>query len=173
MNKFVLALVSGSFAAASSFAAPAPAAPATRVALVNIQEAIRSTADGKKAEATLRKEMEEMQKKMQAEGKKVQEAMEDLRKQGMVMDEKSRREKEEAIQGQIMKLREAEAKNSAKFQERDQEISGPIIKKLRDIVAQIAKEKGYTLAIDGGNVIYALDQDDITAEVVKRYDAKK
>lgn len=174
MNKFVLALVSGSFAAASTFAAPAPAAgPATRVALVNIQEAIRSTADGKKAEATLRKEMEDMQKKMQAEGKKVQEAMEDLRKQGMVMDEKSRREKEEAIQGQILKLREQEAKNSAKFQERDQEISGPIIKKLRDIVAQIAKEKGYTLAIDGSNVIYALDQDDITAEVVKRYDAKK
>jgi outer membrane protein len=153
-------------------AAPAPA-PATRVALVNIQEAIRSTAEGKKAEATLRKEMEDMQKKMQAEGKKVQAAMEDLRKQGMVMDEKTRREKEEAIQGQILKLREQEAKNTAKFQERDQEISGPIIKKLRDIVAQIAKEKGYTLAIDGGNVIYALDQDDITAEVVKRYDAKK
>jgi len=27
--------------------------------------------------------------------------------------------------------------------------------------------------IDGGNVIYAQDQDDITAEVVKRYDGKK
>jgi outer membrane protein len=172
MNKFAFALLAGTFVAAGATAAPDPA-PATRVALVNIQEAIRSTAEGKKAEATLRKEMEDMQKKMQAEGKKVQAAMEDLRKQGMVMDEKTRREKEEAIQGQILKLREQEAKNTAKFQERDQEISGPIIKKLRDIVAQIAKEKGYTLAIDGGNVIYALDQDDITAEVVKRYDAKK
>lgn len=164
-----LAVVSGVFFAASTQAAPTP----SFVALVNIQEAIRSTADGKKAEQTLRKEMEDMQKKMQAEGKKIQDSMEDLRKQAMVMDEKTRREKEEAIQAQIMKLRETEAKNSSKFQERDQEVSAPIIKKIRDIVAAISKEKGYTLVIDGGNVVYAQNQDDITAEVVKRYDAKK
>lgn len=145
----------------------------SRVALVNIQEAIRNTADGKKAEATLRKEMEDMQKKMQAEGKKIQDSMENLRKQAMVMDEKTRQEKEAAIQQQIMKLRESEAVNSQKFQARDQEVSGPIVNKIRDIVAAISKEKGYTLVIDGSNVIYAQDQDDITAEVVKRYDGKK
>jgi outer membrane protein len=159
---------------ANAFAAPAPAAAgSSRVALVNMQEAIRATGDGKKAEATLRKEMEDMQKKLQAEGKKIQDSMEDLRKQAMVMDEKTRREKEEAVQQQIMKLREQEAKNSQKFQERDQQISGPIVKKLREIVAGVSKEKGYTLVIDVGNVVYAQDQDDITAEVIKRYDSKK
>lgn len=161
----------------SSVAVAAPSAPATsgstKVALVDIQKAIRETAEGKKAEATLRKEMEDMQKKIQADGKKIQEAMEDLRKQAMVMDDKTRREKEEAIQGQVMKLREAEARNQSKFQERDQEISGPILKKIREVVAQISKEKGYTLVIDVGSVIFALDQDDITQEVVKRYDSKK
>lgn len=153
-------------------AAPAPAG-SSRVALVNMQEAIRSTAEGKKAEATLRKEMEDMQKKLQAEGKKIQDSMEDLRKQGMVMDEKTRREKEEAVQQQIMKLREQEARNGQRFQERDQEISGPIVKRLREIVASLSKEKGYTLVIDVGSVIYAQDQDDITAEVIKRFDSKK
>ncbi len=156
-----------------AFASTASANTPSRVALVNIQEAIRSTAEGKKAESTLRKEMEDMQKKMQAEGKKIQDSMENLRKQAMVMDEKTRQTKEAEIQAQIMKLRESEAQNSQKFQERDQEVSGPIIKKIREIVAQISKEKGYTLVIDGGNVIYAQDQDDITAEVVKRYDGKK
>lgn len=156
-----------------SVSAMAAATDPSRVALVNIQEAIRSTGDGKKAEQTLRKEMEDMQKKLQADGKKIQDAMEDLRKQAMVMDEKTRREKEEAIQQQIMKLREQEAKNQQKFQERDQEISQPIIKKIREIVASISKEKGYTLVIDGGNVIYAQDKDDITQEVIKRYDSKK
>jgi outer membrane protein len=154
-------------------AAPTVPAGGTKVAIVDVQRAIRETSDGKKAEATLRKEMEDMQKKVQADGKKIQEAMEDLRKQAMVMDEKTRRGKEEAIQAQIMKLRESEAKNQQKFQERDQEISGPIVKRIREVVAQISKEKGYTLVIDGGNVIYAQDQDDITQEVVKRYDSKK
>jgi outer membrane protein len=169
MKYFLLIAVSTVFSVSGLAAGTDP----SRVALVNIQEAIRNTADGKKAEQTLRKEMEEMQKKLQADGKKIQDAMEDLRKQAMVMDEKTRREKEEAIQAQILKIRESEAKNQQKFQDRDQEISQPIIKKIREIVASISKEKGYTLVIDGGNVIYAQDKDDITQEVIKRYDSKK
>jgi outer membrane protein len=169
MKFLALVLVSGILASYAASAAETPA----RVAIVSVQDAIRRTAEGKKAGATLRKEMDEMQKKMQAEGKKVQESMQELRKQGMVMDEKTRRTKEEAIQAQIMKLREQEAQNNAKFQQRDQEISAPILKKIREIVAKIAKEKGYAIAIDSSNVIYSLDQDDITDEVVKRYDAKK
>lgn len=154
--------------------AMAEPAPASKVALIRMQQAIQSVAEGKKAQDTLKKEWEDRQKKMQAEGKKVQDAMEDLRKQAMVMDEKSRRDKEEAIQMQIMKLRENEAKSQAEFQKKDQDISEPIIKKIRTIVASISKERGYTLVIDGndGNVIFALDQDDITSEVIKRYDKK-
>jgi outer membrane protein len=156
----------------SAFAA-APSPETTKVALINMQQAIQSVSEGKKAQETLKKEWEDRTKKLQAEGKKIQDAMESLRKQAMVMDEKSRREKEEAIQQQIMKLRESEARNTQEFQKRDHEISEPIIKKLRNVVASISKEKGYTLVIDESNVIYALDQDDITAEVIKRYDAKK
>jgi outer membrane protein len=171
MNKFFV--IASLALASTSVSALAADAPASRIALINMQEAIRGTAEGKKAEATLRKEMEDLQKKMQAEGKKIQDSMESLRKQGMVMDEKTRREKEEQIQKQIVALREEEQKNTQKFQERDQQISQPIIKKLREIVATIAKEKGFTLVMDGGSVIYAQSGDDITAEVIKRYDAKK
>lgn len=170
--KKILIAASLVLASASASAFAADAAP-TRIALINMQEAIRGTAEGKKAEGALRKEMEDLQKKMQTEGKKIQDSMDALRKQGMVMDEKTRREKEEGIQKQILALREEEAKSQQKFQERDQQISQPIVKKLRDVVAGIAKEKGYTLVMDGGSVVYAQAGDDITAEVIKRYDAKK
>lgn len=151
-----------------------PAEPASKLAFIHMQKAIQSVAEGKKAQETLKKEWEDRQKKLQTEGKKVQAAMEDLRKQGMVMDEKSRREKEESIQAQIMKLREMEARMGQEFQKRDLEISEPIVKKIRALVAAISKEKGYTMVIDGNEntVIYALDQDDITQEVIKRYDKK-
>ena len=61
-------------------------ATSTRVALIRMQEAIKDTKDGKKAEATLKKEIEERQKKLQAEGQKIQAAMEELRKQGRIDD---------------------------------------------------------------------------------------
>jgi outer membrane protein len=145
----------------------------THVALIRMQEAIKDTKDGKKAEETLKKEIEDRQKKLQADGEKIQKAMEDLRKQGMVMDEKSRAEKEATIQRQVQGFEESKMRNQQEFQKRDQEISEPIIKKLRSIVGQIAKEKNYTLVIDTGSVIYADAQDDITDEVIKRYDSKK
>lgn len=165
-----------SFGLALSFASVASAAPdkaATRVALIKMQEAIKETKDGKKAESTLRKEIEDRQKKLQSEGQKIQAAMEDLRKQGMVMDEKSRAAKEADIQKQVMAFEESKMRNQQEFQKRDQEISEPIIKKLKGIVSEVAKDKGYTLVIDQGSVVYSETGDDITDEVIKRYDAKK
>lgn len=150
-----------------------PGEGATKVALIRMQEAIKDTKDGKKAEETLKKEVEDRQKKLQAEGLKIQKAMDDLRKQGMVMDEKARAEKEASIQKMMGDFEASKMQNQQEFQKRDQEISEPIIKKLRSIVAAVSKEKGYTLVIDTGSVIYANDQDDITDEVIKRYDAKK
>lgn len=168
-------LIAISFLCASVAVPQAMAAetPPSRVAVINMQKAIKSVGDGKKAEETLRKEYEDRQKKLQAEGKKVQDAMENFRKQAMVMDEKSRAEKEAELQQQYLKLRELEARQGQEFQKRDEEISQPIVKKLRNVVTQLSKDKGYTLVIDSGNVIYGQDQDDITDEVIKRYDAKK
>jgi outer membrane protein len=169
----VTACLFGFVSAAATVGLAATDKPGTRVALIRMQEAIKDTKDGKKAEATLRKEIEDRQKKLQDEGQRIQKAMEDLRKQGMVMDEKSRVEKETAIQKQVMAFEESKMRNQQEFQKRDQEISEPIIKKLKGTVADLSKEKGYNLVIDASSVIYAEGTDDITSEVIKRYDSKK
>jgi outer membrane protein len=172
--RFTFALVALLLSSTNVFAAKdSGGSSTTHVALIRMQEAIKDTKDGKKAETTLKKEIEDRQKKLQGEGEKIQKAMEELRKQGMVMDEKSRAEKEATIQHQVQGFEESKMRNQQEFQKRDQEISEPIIKKLRSIVGEIAKEKNYTLVIDTSSVIYANDQDDITDEVIKRYDSKK
>lgn len=173
MKVMLAAVLTLGLAFASTTSNAAPEKPATRVALIRMQEAIKDTKDGKKAETTLRKEIEDRQKRLQAEGQKIQAEMENLRKQGMVMDEKSRAEKEASIQKQVMAFEESKMRNQQEFQKRDQEISEPIIKKLRGIVSDVAKEKGYTLVIDTSSVVYAETSDDITEEVIKRYDSKK
>jgi outer membrane protein len=132
-------------------------------------------AEGKKAREALQKDWEAEQKRLQNEGKKIQTAMEEFRKQSMVLDEKSRQEKEEAIQKRIMELRETEAKSSSNFQKRDQEVSEPIIKKIKNLVAKLSKDRSYSLVIDGNEnvVIYSGNTDDITDDIIKLYDAKK
>lgn len=167
-------LIIGVFVFLLSFSAFAEGTP-TKVALIDMQRAIHMVSDGKKARENLQKEWEDKQKKLQADGKKVQDKVEALRKQAAVLDEKTRREREEAIQQEIMKLRETEMKAQQEFQGRDREVSAPIIQKIRDFVASLSKEKGYTLVLDGneGNVIFAQDTDDITDQVIKLYDGAK
>lgn len=175
MRNVSLLLLSAIFSGSGfSFAEQVPPS-STRVAVVHMQTAIKSVAEGKKAEDALKKEWDDKQKKLEAEGKKIQTAVEDLRKQAMVMDEKTRREKEESIQAQMMKLKQLEVQYSQDFQKKDLEVSEPIIKKIRSLVALVAKERGYSLVVDGNenSVIFVNDQDNITAEVIKRYDAKK
>ena len=72
----VMAFVSNAYAAKEKDAKDSTSG--TRVALIRMQEAIKDTKDGKSAEATLKKEIEDRQKKLQAEGQKIQGAMEEL-----------------------------------------------------------------------------------------------
>lgn len=170
----LIALLTAICTLAGMQAASAADAPPSKVAFMHMQKAIQSVGEGKKAQATLKKEWDERRAKLEAEGKKMQDAVENFRKQGMVMDEKSRRDKEMELNKQFEALKVMEQRLGQEFQKRDMEISEPIIKKIRSIVASISKEKGYTLVLDGNesNVIYAQDQDDITDEVIKRYDKK-
>lgn len=172
MNKLSILLVLGFV---FPLLAVAETGSASRVAIFDMQKAIMSVAEGKKARESLQKDWEEKQKKLQAESKKIQDSMEDLRKQSMVLDEKTRHEKEEAIQAQILKLRELDAKSQGEFQKRDHEVSEPIIKKLRVLVAKLSKDRDYTLVIDGNEntIIYSQGNNDITDEIIKQYDAKK
>ncbi len=157
-----------------SVSSAAAEVPPARIAIMNMQKAIQNVEEGKKARETLQKDWEGKQKKLQEEGAKVQKAMEDLRKQTMVMDQKTLQEKEATIQQQIMRLRELDAKSQQEFQKRDMEVSEPIIKKIRGLVAKLSKDKGYTIVLDGSEhgIIYSENTDDITDEVIKLYDKK-
>lgn len=169
MKQVLFVMMSLGLAASARAEAPAGG----KIAVIQMTKAIKSVKEGKKAEDELKKEWEDRKKKLEGEAKKLQAAMEDFRKQAMVMDEKSRMEKQESIQNQMKRFQELEAKNQQEFQAKDAQISEPIIKKMRTIVAQVSKDKGYSLVVDDSNVIYVQDQDDITDEVIKRYDAKK
>ena len=58
-------------------------------------------------------------------------------------------------------------------QKKDQEITGTIYRRLREIIAEIGKGKGYGVVLELGSpmVLYSDPSDDITDEVLKAFDA--
>lgn len=174
MRNFVLFLFS-IFLASSSLVRAETNPPVNTIAVFDMRRALQTVADGKKARDTLQKEVEATQKKLAGEAKKIQDSVDELRKQSMVLDEKSRREKEEAIQMNVAKLREQEMKAQSDFQGRDQEISLPIVKKLREIIGKLSKDRGFSIVLNGdeSTVIFSQQSVDLTDDVIKLYDSKK
>ena len=158
-----------------AIAAVGEAAANTKVAIFDMQQAIQTVAEGKKARDTLKKDWDVRQDKLKKKEEKIQKAMEEFKKQSLVMDEKARREKEAEIRNQMMELQQEGMNAQREFQAKDQSLSGPILQKLRKTVGEVAKAKGYTLVLDRNEnaVLFFEPADELTGEVIKKYDSTK
>jgi outer membrane protein len=57
------------------------------------------------------------------------------------------------------------------LQEKDNEITGAIVRDLATIVRQIGQKNGYTMVMEKGNLLWAVPSVDITDDVIRDYDA--
>lgn len=175
MKKVFCGLGAAAILATSVGSGSAHAADPAKVAIFDMQQAIQTVAEGKRARDTLKKDWDARQDKLKKKEEKIQKAMEEFKKQALVLDEKARRDKEMEIRQQMGELQQEGMQAQQEFQKKDQSLSGPILQRLRSMVADIAKAKGYTLVIDSNeNSVFYFDQkDNITSDVVKKYDAEK
>ncbi len=173
MNR--LTLLTAIFFGLVFFNAPAIAAKGDfKVAVFNMQEAIQTVKEGKRARDTLKKDWEKQQKKLKGKETVIQKAMEAFKKQSLVMDDAARRKKEMEIRTQMAQLQQEGIKAQREFQKRDQDLSKPILTKLRGIVAEVSKKKGYAMVLDSNenSVLYFRKDLEITADVIKLYDKR-
>ncbi|HTL12787.1 MAG TPA: OmpH family outer membrane protein [Bdellovibrionota bacterium] len=161
--------------------APYPAGAAlakggeVKIGTVNMQEAIQSSEEGKKARTELETAFNKKKGELQKEEADIKKMHEELDKQSLVMNEAALSKKQQEIQQRILKFQESTARSQMEIQKKEQELTAPIVEKLRGVVAQVAKDKGYTIVLEKSenNVLLSPDQDDLTKEVVEAYNKAK
>lgn len=151
------------------------AAAEVKIGYVDLQKAIQETSAGKKAKAELEKDFNKRKKdleKMEADLKKMGE---DLEKKAMVLSDDIRGKKQAEFQQEMMKYREAVSKNQLEIQKKERDLTLPIIKKLREVIEDIAKKDGYTMVLEKAeqSVLWAKQEADLTDDVVKAFEKKK
>jgi outer membrane protein len=168
----VLALGLAGLAAAQTPAPAAkPAGPApTKIAVINIQQAIANTKDGKKASADLqtkfgprRSTLEKRQTDLQAMG-------EQLRRGSATMSEDAKAKMQRDIDANTKSLqRDAQDLNDDADQDQSK-ILNEIGGKMMQVIDQYATQNGYAVVLDVSNqqtpVIWASAATEITAEIV-------
>lgn len=142
-----------------------------KIGTVDMQRALQTVDAGKKAKAQLEKEFNLKKKDLQAEEAAIRKMGEEFKKQSLVMNDEARAKKQGEIQERIMRFQESTQRSQAEIQQKEHDLTQPIIVKLRSLIADIAKQKGYTLVLEKNEntVLYSLEKDDLTADVIGQY----
>jgi Skp family chaperone for outer membrane proteins len=164
---------------------PATGAAGPKIGVINIQQAIAATAEGKKAFADLQKKFQPRQEDLQKQQQDIQGLQDQVQRQQTTLSDSERiRMSRELTEKQKLFDRAREDAQSD-FQEDRQDIMNRIGQKMVQIISDYAKENGYSLILDaqipivGSSqasdaqipIYYASKDVDISDEIVKRYDA--
>ncbi|MGK5081831.1 OmpH family outer membrane protein [Bdellovibrionota bacterium FG-1] len=145
-----------------------------KIATVDMQKALQSVEAGKKAKSQLEKEFNTKKKALQSEEVAIKKMGEEFKKQAAVMNEDARAKKQAEIQERIMRFQETTGRSQAEIQQKERDLTSPIIVKMRAIISEMAKQKGYSVVLEKNEntVLFSLEKDDLTSEVVSIYNKK-
>ena len=145
-----------------------------KLAVVDMQRALQTVDAGKKAKAQLEKEFNAKKKDLQTEEASLKKMIEEFKKQQLVMSDEARMKKQQEIQERGMKFQDLTQRSQAEMSQKEQELTMPLVKKLREIISETAKKKNFTVILEKNEntVLYFQEKDDITEEVISQFNQK-
>lgn len=144
-----------------------------KVGVINIQEAIGTSAEGKKAFTDLQKKYQPRQQELQRRQQEINALQEQLQKQAVTLsDEERLRLGRELEDKQKIFKRNTEDAN-ADFQVDQQDIIRRIGQKMVRIINEYAPQNGFSLIVEEAQIqpYFLVREIDITEEIVRRFDA--
>lgn len=156
--------------------AVAQAAPKEFVfGVVDLQQAVASTKDGKSAKKTLEDLKGKKEKELEAKAEKIKAMEAELEKQLPLMTDKAKQEKIKVYQQEMMEAQTLYGNIQKELAQKQADLYEPILQKMGKIIEEISLEGGYSMVLDrtSGAVLYAEPKADITPEVIKRYNSAK
>jgi len=154
--------------AASSAAAP------SKIAVINIRNAIVATAEGKVAQAQLQSQFAPKQNELQGLQKQIEDLQRKMTDGARTLsdDEKAKLQRE----GEMLsrRLQRGNDDLNEELNAAQGEIVDGIGRKMLEVLDRYSRENGYTAVLDtsaqGSPVVYGSSQSDITQEIVRLYD---
>jgi outer membrane protein len=146
-----------------------------RIAVVDVNQALNSTDEGKAAREELARKQREAESRVQPRIDRFKELQEELKSKKFVLSEEALYQR----QLDLIELKneiESEMKElEGKFKVDEERIVGPLRKKMVEVVQSIGREQGFTLIVERASpgLLYSREALDITDAVIERFNQKK
>ncbi len=146
-----------------------------KVGIINIQEAIASTGEGKKAFGEIQKKFQPRQQELQRQQQEIQGVQEQLQKQANTLSEEEQRRLSRELEEKQKLFKRSTEDADAEYRAEGQDVIQRIGRKMVPLINEYAQQGGYGVILDPAAaqvpVYYIAKEVDITEEIVKRYDA--
>ncbi len=155
-------------------AAPAAAAAPTKIAVINIRNAIVATAEGKQAQAQLQSQFAPKQNELQNLQKQIEDLQRRMTEGARTLsdDEKTKMQRE----GELLsrRLQRGNDDLNEELNAAQGELIDGIGRKMLEVLDRYSRENGFVAVLDtsaqGSPVVYASSTSDITQEIVRLFD---
>jgi outer membrane protein len=155
----------------SQTAPPKPVAPAAKIAVIAMSDAMMNTFDGKAATAQMQATLDPERAKLEKEGAAIQALEDQLRKGAATMSDDARRRASDEITARKTKLSRAVDDLNTDAEQLDNRLRQEITAKMGAVIDAYAKKNGYTVVMDASvPVLWAAESANVTPDVIKAYD---
>ncbi len=153
---------------------PATAMAEFEVAVVDFQEALAQIDEGATAMARLEGVRDEKMRSIERMRQDLTTRQAELRNQAAILSEAALAAKEEEFMALQMQFQQAAYTAEQELQTQYLSMMEEFFGKLSAVAEEIGKEKGYNLVLEAteSGVVFHQGVDDITAELIKRYNAR-
>jgi outer membrane protein len=142
-----------------------------RLAYVDIQRALNECRAGKAAKTQFRGRIEHLQSQLEGEQSEVERLKRELEEKGALMQPDQRQNLEDDYEKKARHFQDDYKNSRDELQEKDNQVTGAIVRDLATVVREIGSKNGYTMVMEKGTLLWAIPATDITDQVIRAYDA--
>jgi outer membrane protein len=160
-------------ATAADTPSTASASGTTRIGIINMQQAILASNEGRRDFEALSKKFEPKQTELKGQNDEVDNLKKQLNTQGDKLNEGARANLVKTIEDKQKSLQRSYEDAQSDFQTQQNEILNRVGTKMMDVLDKYAKQNGYALVLDVSNqnspVLWAGASTDVTKAIVDQY----
>lgn len=174
MKRMLLAVVIGLFIIVGSMSPVlAEEQAALKVGVVDLYKAVNDSEQGKKAKAELESIVKSKQEALEAKGRAIEKLRADIEKQGDALSVDAKKNKAEEYERVTRDYQRNMADSQNEVRKKEGELTGRIIKQIREIVLAMAAEEKYSIILERaeGLVLYVDASLDVTDQVISKLDS--
>jgi outer membrane protein len=148
---------------------------ADKIGFINLQEIMQNSVAGKKAADDFKKFYDKETQDIKNAEKELKKMKDDMEKQGSLMTQSSKSEKEAAYQKKMRDYQLLVNDTNEELKKRDQEMTQKLMPGIIKIVRSIAEKEKYTLVIDVATmpIPYYAKEGDFSNKVIEEFNKTK